>query len=188
MEKVDSNAVLINLDQLNAFNRVDYVFFRLFCPRLDSEWTFAAGFAFCMYTLKPWWRWMGNRSIRKGCLLSPMLYVLVLEFFFRNLRVSLILSRHILPSPTISARYSSYADDVSVLVTSSAKVEKFRKEIGKYVSVSRAKINREKSMGLRFGSWKSCALSDPFSLTNGLCKILGVWFGPVSSRRKIGRR
>ena len=41
-----------------------------------------------------------------------------------------------------------------------------------------AKINREKSVGLRLGSLKGCALPDPFIWKDGPCKILGVWFGP----------
>ena len=41
-----------------------------------------------------------------------------------------------------------------------------------------AKINREKSVGLRLGSLKGCALPGPFIWKDGPCKKLGVWFGP----------
>ena len=41
-----------------------------------------------------------------------------------------------------------------------------------------AKINRDKSVGLRLGTWKGCALPGPFIWKDGPCKILGVWFGP----------
>ena len=47
------------------------------------------------------------------------------------------------------ATYTAYADDVSVLVTSSAEVEDVSKEIGRYEAVTGAKINRENSVGLR---------------------------------------
>ena len=40
------------------------------------------------------------------------------------------------------------------------------------------KIKREKSVGLRLGSWKDCAFSSRVSWTDGLCKILDTWFGP----------
>ena len=76
------------------------------------------------------------------------------------------------------ARYTAYADDVSVLVTSSAEVEEVSKEIGRYEAVTGAKINREKSVGLRLGSWKGCVLPGPLIWKDGPCKILGVWFGP----------
>ena len=52
------------------------------------------------------------------------------------------------------------------------------KEIGRYEAVTGAKINREKSVGLRLGLWKGCALPGPFIWSDSSCKILGVWFGP----------
>ena len=64
-----------------------------------------------------------------------------------------------------------------MLVTSSAKVVEVSKEIGRYKVVTGAKINYEKSVGLQLGSWKGCALPSSFSQMDGLCKILGIWFG-----------
>ena len=61
-----------------------------------------------------------------------MLYILALEPFLHKLRVNPALL-----GATITLRYSAYVDDVSVLVTSSAK----SKEIGKYVGESGAKGN-----------------------------------------------
>ena len=107
-----------------------------------------------------------------------MLYILALEPFLCKLKVNRVLSGLTLPGASEVARYTAYADDVSVLVTSSAEVEEVSKEIGRYEAVTGAKINREKSVGLRLGSWKGCALPGPFIWKDGPCKILGVWFGP----------
>ena len=52
------------------------------------------------------------------------------------------------------------------------------KEIGRFETVTGAKINREKTVGLRLGSWKGFALPGPFIWKDGPCKILGVWFEP----------
>ena len=119
-----------------------------------------------------------TRSIRQGCPLSPMLYILALEPFLRKLKANPTLCGLTLPGASEVARYTAYADDVSVLVTSSAEVEEVSKEIGRYKDVTGAKINREKSVGLRLGSLKGCALPGPFIWKDGLCKIFGVWFGP----------
>ena len=186
LEKVDDKAALINLDQSKAFDRVDHGF-------LEAVLS-AAGFG---VNFRSWIRllyaspgvmvevngvrskaFILSRSIRQGCPLSPMLYILALEPFLCKLRANPILRGLTLPGAAVTARYTAYADDVTVLVTSSAEIEEVSKEIGRYEHVTGAKINREKSVGLRLGSWKGCALPGPFSWTDGPCKILGVWYGP----------
>ena len=148
---------LINLDQSKAFDRVDHAF-------LEAVLS-AAGFGVDFRTwIRLLYASLGvivevngvrsepftlTRSIRQGCPLSPMLYILALEPFLRTLP--------------------------------GAEVEEVSKEIGRYEAVTGAKINREKSVGLRLGSWKGCALPGPFIWKDGPCKILGVWFGPDSS-------
>ena len=201
VEKVDGNAALINLDQSKAFDRVDHAF-------LEAVLS-SAGFG---VDFRTWIRLLYaspgvmvevngvrsepftlTRSIRQGCPLSPMLYILALEPFLRRIKANPVLRGLTLPGASEVARYTAFADDVSVLVTSSAEVEEVSKEIGRYEAVTGAKINREKSVGLRLGSWKGCALPGPFTWKNGPSfqvkgpgraqpfhepKILGVWFGP----------
>ena len=186
VEKVDRNTALISLDQSKAFDRVDHAF-------LESV-LFVAGFGLHFGT---WIRLLHaspgvmvkvngvrsdpftlTRSIRQGCPLSPILYILALEPFLCKLKANPVLRGLTLPGSSKVARYTEYADDVSVLVTSSAEVEEVNKEITRYEAVEGAKINREKSVGLRLGSWKGCALPGPFIWKDGPCKILGVWFGP----------
>ena len=101
-------------------------------------------------------------SIRHGYPLSPMVYILAVEPFLRKLKETPALCGPMLPGSSEVARYTAYSDDVSALVTSSAVVEKVSKEIRRYEVVTGAKINREKSIGLRLGSLKSCALLGPF--------------------------
>ena len=119
-----------------------------------------------------------TRSIRQGCPLLPMLYILALEPFLRKLKANLALRGLTLLGSSEVARYTAYADDISVLVTSSAEMKEVNKEIGRYEAVTGAKINREKSVGLWLGSWKGCALPSPSIWRDGPCKILGVLFSP----------
>ena len=83
-----------------------------------------------------------TRSIRQGCPLSPMLYILALEPFLRRLKANPVLRGLALPGACQVARYTAYTDDVSVLVTSSAEVEEVSKEIGRYEAVTGAKIKK----------------------------------------------
>ena len=114
-----------------------------------------------------------TRSIHQGCPQSHMLYILALETFLRKRKANPALRGLTLPGSSEVARYTAYTDDVSVLVTSSAEVEEVSKEIGRYETLTGAKINREKSVGLRLGSWKGSALPGSFIWNDGLCKILG---------------
>ena len=91
-----------------------------------------------------------------------MLYILALEPFLRKLKANPALRGLTLPGSSEVARYTVYAEDVTMLVTSSAKVEKVNKEIRRYKVVTGAKINHEKSVGLQLSLWKSCALPGPF--------------------------
>ena len=62
-----------------------------------------------------------------------MLYFLAFEPFLCNLRANSVLRGFTLLGATISAWYSAYADNVSMLVMSSVEVVGVSKEIGKYV-------------------------------------------------------
>ena len=103
-----------------------------------------------------------THSIRHDCPLLPILYILALEPFLCKLEANPALRGLMSPGSSEVARYTAYADIVCVLVTSSAEVDEVSKEIGRYAIVIGAKINPEKSVGLRLGSCKSCTLPGPF--------------------------
>ena len=186
IEKVDSDAALINLDQSKAFDRVDHRFLEAvlsaagFGPYFRSwiRLLYASPGALVEVNGVRSKSFLLSRSIRQGCPLSPLLYVLALEPFLRKLKANPVLRGISLPGATTSARYSAYADDVSVLVSSKAEINEVSKEISGYELVTGAKINRDKSSGLRLGSWKGVSLPGPFLWTDGPVKILGIWFGP----------
>ena len=76
------------------------------------------------------------------------LYNLAKEPYLRKFGANSVLRGPTLPSASVAARYTAYADDVSVLVTSRVEVVGVSKEIGRYEVVTEVKINREKSVAL----------------------------------------
>ena len=111
-----------------------------------------------------------ERSVRQGCLLSPLLYVLALETLIRRLRDGGThpALRRILLTGRVRAKISGFADDITVFV--------FRRR--DIVAVKKA-VNFDNSEGLRLGAcWDSVLLPGPFRWSDGPVCILGVWFGP----------
>ena len=54
-----------------------------------------------------------------------------------------------------------------------------KKAVSEYERIAGAKVNFDKSEGLRLGAWRgSNTLPGPFRWSDGPVRILGVWFGP----------
>ena len=54
-----------------------------------------------------------------------------------------------------------------------------KETVARYEKVAGAKVNFDKSEGLRLGAWRgSVPLPGPFRWSDGPVRILGVWFGP----------
>ena len=119
--------------------------------------------------------------VRQGCPLSPLLYVLALEPLLRRLRdegTSPAL-RGIPFVGRLAARVSAFADDVTVFVSRRLDIEAVKEAVVEYERIAGAKVNFDKSEGLRLGAWTgSNTLPGPFRWSGGPIRILGVWFGP----------
>ena len=118
-----------------------------------------------------------ERSVRQGCPLSPLLYVLTLESLLRRLRderTSPAL-RGIPFVGRLAARVSTFTDDVTVFVSRRQDIEAVKEAVVEYERIAGAKVNFDKSEG----AWRgSNTLPGPFRWSDGPIRILGVWFGP----------
>ena len=186
----DAEAALISLDQSKAFDRVDHRF-------LGSVLE-AAGFnpdfrkwIFVLYDRptvavqvngKLSESFAVSRSVRQGCPLSPLLYILALEPILRKLRdeaTTPVLRGIALPRGS-RARVSAFADDVTVFVSCPH---------GHSSGHSRRSLDMKKLQGpssIAVSRWVCGWVPGPevnslpgiFSWTDGPVRILGVWFGP----------
>ena len=182
----DSEAALISLDQSQTFDRVDHRFLAAFLE--------TAGF-------KPEFRrWISmmydnpqavvevnrrrsevfaiKRSVRQGYPLSPLL---ALEPPLRRLRdegTSPSLRGVPFAGP-LTARVSAFANDITVFVSRCLDIKAVKEAVVEYERIVGAKVNFDKSEGLRLGAWRgSNTLPGPFRWSDGPVRILGVWFGP----------
>ena len=94
-------------------------------------------------------------SVRQGCPLSPLLYVLALEPLLRSLRDERARPalRGVSLTGSVRVKISAFDDDITVFVDILAD----KKAVERYEKVAGAKVNFEKSQGLRLGAWRGAS-------------------------------
>ena len=185
----DTEAALISLDQSKDFDRVDHRFLASVLETAGFEPEFRRWISMMYHNPQAVVQVNGRRSrvfaiersVRQGCPLSPLLYVLTLEPILRRLwdeRTSPSL-RGIPFVSSLAARVSTFADDITVFVSRRLDIEAVKEAVVEYERIAGAKVNFDKSEGLRLGAWRgSNTLPGPFRWSDGPIRILGVWFGP----------
>ena len=181
----DTEAALISLDQSKAFDRVDHRFLATVLETAGFQTEFRRWISMMYHNPQVNGRrsriFAIERSVRQGCPRSPLLYVLTLEPLLRRLRdertgPSL---RGIPFFSSLAARVSAFADDITVFVSRRLDIKAVKEAVVEYERIAGAKVNFDKSEGLRLGAWRgSNTLPGPFRLSDGPIRILGVWFGP----------
>ena len=185
INKTDETGILVTLDQMKAFDRVDHDFLM----RVLSKFGF--GPSFC--------RWVSifysnvfsriicngklstpvflGRGVRQGCPLSPLLYVLTSEVLSNQIRKNPMIEGFLLPGTGgLQFKVSQYADDATNFVKNERSLCHLLETVNKYERGSGARLNTSKSEAMWLGRWRANGAS-PFGLqwVNKL-KILGVYF------------
>ena len=185
----DTEASLISLDQSKAFDRVDHRFLASVLETAGFKPEFRRWISMMNHNPQAVMQVNGRRSrvfaiersVRQGCSLSPLLYVLALEPLLRRLRDERRSpSLHGIPFvSSLVARFSAFADDITVFVSRRLDIKAVKEAVVEYERIAGAKVNFDKSEGLRLGAWRgSNTLPRPFRWSDGPIRILGVWFGP----------
>ena len=123
-----------------------------------------------------------GRSVRQGCSLSPLLYVLCTEPFAHRIRTDPMIEGIPLPRTGETATVCQYADDTNLFVTDVRSVSQILKIIEYYEQVSGALLNREKTFGMWLGRWRG-RIDQPASLhwSSEYRKLYGVLLGTEQS-------
>ena len=185
----ETEAALISLDQSKAFDRVDYRFLMSVLETARFQPEFRRWISMMYHNPQAVVQVTGRhsrvfaieRSVRQGCPLSPLLYDLALEPLLRRLRDERTSPslRGVPFAGLLSARVSASADDITVFVSCRLDIKAVKEAVVEYERIAGAKVNFDKSEGLRLGAWRgSNTLPGPFRWSDGPIRILGVWFGP----------
>ena len=120
------------------------------------------------------------RSVRQGCCLSPLLYVLCLEPVLIKIRKDNDVKGFQIPGNTTEQKISAFADDCNFSIKDDKSADKVIKHFERFGKASGSKLNKVKSKGLYLGKWKTRA-DHPFGISwVKKIKIFGILFGDVS--------
>ena len=183
-----TEAALISLDQSKASDRVDHRFLVTVLETARFKPEFRRWISMMYHNPQAVVQVNGRRSrvfaiersVWQGCPLSPLLYVLALKPLLRRLRDERTnpALRGVFFSGPLTARFSAFADTI-VFVSRRLDIKTVKKGVGEYERIAGAKVNFDKSEGLRLGAWKgNDTLPGPFRWSDGPVRIIGVLFGP----------
>ena len=121
------------------------------------------------------------RSIRQGCPLSALLYVLCIEPLAIAIRNDCRIQGLKIPGVRERARLSIYADDTNSFIGNIGEIDATLEWFQIYSRASGAKLNDEKCKGLWLGAWRH-RTDQPFGFVwSDTLKINGVYFGENST-------
>ena len=185
IDKTDEPGILVTLDQEKAFDRVDHEFL------MRTLAKFGFGPSFC--------RWVSifyndvfsriicngdlsvpvflGRSVRQGCPLSLLLYVLVSEVLSTQIRKCKQIEGFRLPGAGgLQFKLSQYADDATNFVKDERSLCHLLRVVNTYEKGSGAKLNTTKSEAMWLGRLRANGASH-FGLTwVSKMRILGIYF------------
>ena len=95
-----------------------------------------------------------TRSVKQGCSLSPLLYVLCLEPFAIKVRNDSSITGVNLPGSTDTSKITLFADDSTGVLTDDKSIDRFLYLIDLFGKATGSRLNKNKTKGLWLGAWK----------------------------------
>ena len=180
----DEAAALINLDWSKAFDRVDHDFLYKILSNFGFDPSFILLIKMLYIDAESILCINGNmsepfpikKSVRQGCPLSMILFIIYQEPFYRMMKRKLSNMSLSLPN-SLKVSVLGYADDSVIIVTCDESIVECFNVITDYEKASGAILNKNKTTILGIGSWKNKSVwpINGFKLLYGSCKILGVF-------------
>ena len=126
-----------------------------------------------------------QRSVRQGCSLSPLLYVLCIEPFAHRIRMDPVIKGIPLPSTTETATMCQYANNSNLFISDTRSVKYILTLVNLYEKVSGASLNKDETFGMWLGRWRGCS-EEPGGLkwSSDFQKKTGVYIGTTGADNK----
>ena len=188
-------AALICIDQMKAFDRVNWSFLFKTLQKFGFGPHFIDWVKLCYTDISSAMHTNGflslffklQRGTRQGCPLSALLYVLMAEVFAINVRQEKKIHGITLPDGTIT-KIDQYADDTTIQICDTDSIESVFSLIRVYESASGCRINMDKTEGLWLGSFRGRG-DKPMDLrwSSNSVKVLGFHLGNVDTSHENWR-
>jgi len=188
IESEDEEGYIIKLDQLKAFDRVSHKYLfsvlehigfgRQFVHWISIFYKNIISATKCNGYISPYFK--VERSVRQGCPLSAMLYVLCAEPLFQISSAKLIDYGITIPLTETKSIMYQHADDSTITVSKYIALNEVLNIYDVYGKASGAKLNSAKSEILPVGKGvgnKSLHNSN-LKIVYGTIEVLGVFLGP----------
>ena len=119
-----------------------------------------------------------NRSVKQGCSLSPLLYILCLEPFVRKICLDNEIKGSNLPGSPEQCKICVFADDAMGILVDDKSIEKFLFLLDLFNKGSGLKLNKNKTKGMWLGAWKKRKENYRYGIEFVNClKVVGIKIG-----------
>ena len=124
-----------------------------------------------------------KRSVRQGCPLSMLLFILTAEGLTQKIKVNTKIKGYKI-TPSIEKKIVAYADDTTLILTDLTLIKESLNTINSYCKASGAEINTDKTKILITGPWKLKDIREVLTWIKEEVKILGITY----TRENMGKR
>ena len=123
-----------------------------------------------------------TRSVRQGCSLSPLLFILCLEPLAIALRNNVGVEGMPCPGSAEVVKVVQYADDTTCVVTTEASIKHILDTFTLFSLASGSKLNKDKCKGLFAGKWKyrKDTSIEGISFSSKPLKLLGIFLASLT--------
>ena len=179
----NTQLAILSIDQQKAFDRVDHTWLMktidaynlgpYFKTWIEIIYTDAQSHLLINNTVTK--AIQIKKSVRQGCPLSPLLYILSIEPMLESIRQDSCIKGLPLPNTT-AKKIIAYADDTNFLLQTEKEIKTIIETFTDFGRGSGGKINADKSKILGLGRWTGKTKYDtPITVTDRL-KLYGITF------------